>query len=327
MPLVSQGDRMEDEKPVAQSDEHLEPLQLAPPAPHTTWFVGPHGLRAGWRLLVYIAIVVILATLITGAIVKFYGPPTGVPGPRGAMAQEVIGFALAFGTAALMSVIEGRKLGVYGLPSRGAFGANFWLGFFFGFVEVTTLLGLITAFGGYSFGGIALQGPAIFEWGLFHLVLFTMVGLFEEFLFRGYVQYTLADGIGFWPAAILLSLAFGAVHLGNPNEGIVGAAGVVTVGLVFCFALKRTGNLWYAVGLHSAFDWGETYLFSVPNSGVVMQGHLSNSVLHGARWLTGGTVGPEGSVFCFLTLGLQFLVIHWLFPAQKQQAAGEPAVA
>ena len=115
----------------------------------------------------------------------------------------------------------------------------------------------------------------------------------------------------------MLSAGFGAVHLGNPGEGWVGAAGVVLVGLFFCFTLRRTGNLWYAVGLHASFDWGETFLYSVPNSGVVMQGHLSNSLLHGPKWLTGGTVGPEGSVFCFVTMGLQFLVVMLLFPKKK----------
>jgi hypothetical protein len=85
--------------------------------------------------------------------------------------------------------------------------------------------------------------------------------------------------------------------------------------------LHRTGNLWYAVGWHASFDWGETYLFSVPNSGTVMQGHLSNSILHGPTWLTGGSVGPEGSVFCFVTMGLQLLIVAWLFPAKKEKEA------
>jgi uncharacterized protein len=313
---------MTDETPVVHSPESQPALGQMEPA-KTNLFVGPNGLRAGWRLLVYLVIVAVLAVLLTTGLLKIYGAPKGVPGPLGVMAQEVIGFAVAFGTAAFMSVIERRKLGAYGLPMNGAFGRNFWLGFLLGFVEVTVLMGLISAFGGYSFGSLALQGPEILKWGFFHLVLFTMVALFEEFLFRGYVQYTLADGIGFWPAAVFLSVAFGAVHLSNPGEGVIGAAGVVTVGLLFCFTLKRTGNLWYAVGLHAAFDWGETYLYSVPNSGLVMQGHLSNSSLHGARWLTGGSVGPEGSVFCFLTLGLQFFVVNYLFPANKREEAPE----
>jgi len=254
-------------------------------------------------------------------------PQRGVPGVWAQLWQEVIGFAVAFGGAMIMSRIERRPLRLYGLPGSELFGSKFWLGFLFGLLEVSLLVGLISAFGGYAFGSLALAGNRIFLWGLFHLVLFLFVGLFEEFLFRGYTQYTLADGIGFWPAAVVLSLLFGGAHLGNPGEGWVGAASVVMIALLFCFTLKRTGNLWYAVGLHASFDWGETYLFSVPNSGTFMQGHLSNAVLQsGPKWLTGGTVGPEGSVFCFLTIGLQFLVVLWLFPEKRNEPRKEQVV-
>ena len=316
---------MTDEKQTTPADPEQASLDKME-ASVTNAFVGPHGVRAGWRLLIYIIIVVVVSAVVTAAIVKMTGRPRGTPRPVALMGQEVLGFAIAFGTAWLMSLMEKRSVGVYGLPASGMFGRKFWLGFLFGLVEIYALIGLISAFGGYSFGALALTGSAIFQWGLFHLILFTFVGLFEEFLFRGYMQFTLADGIGFWPAAVLLSVAFGAVHLGNPGVGPVGAAGVVVVALLFCFSLKRTGNLWYAVGLHASFDWGETYLFSVPNSGTFMPGHLSNAVLHGPTWLTGGTVGPEGSVFCFLTLALQFLVVHLLFPAKKEQAAPEAVV-
>src|SRR5205823_4346240 len=103
------------------------------------------------------------------------------------------------------------------------------------------------------------------------------VGLSEEFLFRGYTQYTLARGMGFWPAALCLSLVFGAAHLRNPGEGIVGAANVAVTGLVFAFALRRTGNLWLAVGWQGTFDFGETFVYSVADSGFVFDRLLSTA--------------------------------------------------
>jgi hypothetical protein len=113
------------------------------------------------------------------------------------LSQEVVGFALVYGAALVMSRVERRSAGAYGLPMSEALGSKFWLGFLFGLLEVSLLIGLIAAFGGYSFGSLALHGREIVQWGLFHLLLFFFVGLFEEFLFRGYMQYTLADGIGF----------------------------------------------------------------------------------------------------------------------------------
>jgi membrane protease YdiL (CAAX protease family) len=308
----------------------------------------------------------------SGLVVRqFVRPTRGVFSPSYLMIQEASSFVVIFAAALLMARIERRSAGVYGLPLRGAFGKLFWQGCLIGLIEVSALVGLIAAFGGYSFGGVAVHGGELLRWGLLWAVFFLFVGLFEEFLFRGYIQFTLAEmsfwtaailfsaifwrlhmshrddgvgfwlaaawlvliigrvglssqgknakGIGFWAAAILLSLLFGRVHLENPGEGWVGAAGVVMIGLVFAFALRRTGNLWLVVGWHASFDFGETFLYSVPNSGIVLEGHLSNASLHGARWLTGGTVGPEGSVFSFLTMGILALAIHVLFPSPKTQ--------
>ena len=298
----------------------LSSVLPVPPRRNSVLF-NDRGLRAGWRLIIYILLIAVSFTLI-GFVARKLGTPTrGVPPPSAVLVQELLAFGVVFGCALIMSRIELRSPGEYGLPIAEAFGKKFWLGMLLGLVEISFLIGLISAFGGYSFGSIALTSKGIVGWGLLHLVLFTVVGFFEEFMFRGYTQFTLADGIGFWPAALVLSLGFGAVHLGNPGEGPVGAASVALVGIFFAFTLRRTGNLWYAVGLHASFDWGETYLFSVPNSGTFMEGHLSNSILHGAKWLTGGTVGPEGSVFCFLTMGLQFLVVMWLFPKKNAPAA------
>jgi len=284
-------------------------------------FLNDKGIRGGWRLLIYAALVAGLG--FGGGIVlqQFIRPTRGVFSLGSSFAYEVFCFTVVFGAALIMAQIEGRSPGAYGLPLSGAFGKLFWQGCLIGLVGISVLVGLIAVFGGYSFGDIALHGKELLRWGILWAVFFVFVGLFEEFTFRGYTQYTLAESIGFWPAAIVLSCSFGAVHLGNPGEGWVGAAGVVTIGLIFAFALRRTGNLWLVVGWHASFDFGETFLYSVPNSGIVFEGHLSNASLHGAKWLTGGTVGPEGSVFSFLTMGILAFAIHVLFPAKKTEPA------
>jgi hypothetical protein len=282
-------------------------------------FLNEKGLRGGWRLLVYAAFVAGLG-FGGGLVLQHFVPRTrGAASPAYFFAQEAFSFMVIFVAALIMSQIEHRSPSVYGLPSKAAFGKLFWQGSLIGLIEVSALVGLIAVFGGYSFGSLAVRGTELLRYGLLWAAFFVVVGLFEEFLFRGYTLYTLADSIGFWPAAIVLSCLFGGVHLGNPGEGWVGAAGVVSIGLIFAFTLRRTGNLWLAVGWHASFDFGETFLFSVPNSGIVFQGHLSNASLHGSRWLTGGTVGPEGSVFSFVTMGILALAVHLLFPAKKTQ--------
>jgi membrane protease YdiL (CAAX protease family) len=281
------------------------------------------GLRAGWRLLLYVVITAVLFLGLKMLLMQFYRPTPGKFSYESTLFSEMIGFVSAFGAAGVMSFLEHRPVGCYGLPVQQAFGKLFRQGVLFGFLEISAVIGLIYAFGGYSFGPLALHGPQILQWAVLWALCLTFVGLFEEFLFRGYSLFTLSSGVGFWPAAILLSLLFAAVHLENSGEGRVGVAGVFVVGLLWCFTVRRTGSLWLAVGMHAAFDFGETFLYSVPDSGMVLPGHLSDATLHGPVWLTGGTVGPEASVFDFVLLFIFFYVIHWRYPPNKtpQQAS------
>jgi membrane protease YdiL (CAAX protease family) len=178
-------------------------------------------------------------------------------------------------------------------------------------------MAVIAAFHGFCWGGLALSNSDAVKFGLLYGIGFIFVGMLEEFWFRGYMQSTLASGIGFWPAAILLSVAFGAIHLQNGGEGLFGALMAGCFGLFAAFALRRTGNIWFPVGMHAAWDWGETYFYSTPDSGFLAKGHLLNSSFHGPTWITGGSVGPEGNAFVLGVLILGAVGVHVLFPAKR----------
>jgi membrane protease YdiL (CAAX protease family) len=280
-------------------------------------FLNSEGLRAGWRFLIYMALMIAFFLGLKVLLSQFWKSTPGTFSFTSLFLAEVLGFAAAFGAAVVMSFIEHRSIGDYGLPVHGAFGKLFWQGALIGILEISLLVVLIYAFGGYSFGNLELHGTEILRWGTLWAICFVFVGLFEEFLFRGYTLFTLTSGIGFWPASLILSFFFAAVHFQNSGEGLAGVAGVFVVGMLWCFTVRRTGTLWFAVGMHAAYDFGETFLYSVPDSGMVFPGHLSSASLHGPAWLTGGTVGPEASVFDFLIFFLLFFVIHRLYPASK----------
>jgi uncharacterized protein len=297
----------------------------AAPFAGTTFFSGANGMRAGWRLAIYIALVIVLGFVVVLALrplnpfmKSLTSINAGELSALGLNISEIALFLIVIVPAWIMSRVERRAPGEYGIPLKQAFGARFWEGMLWGIVAISLMIGLITAFKGYSFGSIAQTRRDIFIDGTLFLVGFLFVGFFEEFAFRGYTQYTLASGIGFWPAAGILSGLFGGTHLFNQGEGLVGAASVFMIAMFFCLTLRRTGNLWFAIGLHCSFDWGETFLYSVPNSGTTAPGSLSHSTMQGARWLTGGSVGPEGSVFCFLVVALMFLIFHLLHPAKPE---------
>nr|AYC79473.1 hypothetical protein [uncultured bacterium] len=216
--------------------------------------------------------------------------------------------------AAVMALVEKRPFGVYGLPGRQAFGKLFWAGMAWGIAAISLLVFAIGGFGDFSLGTVALHGTRILKFAMFWGGFFLVVGFFEEFLLRGYSQFTLATGMGFWPAAVLLSVVFAVMHAGNPGETFIGLVAVAAIGLFFCLTLRRTGSLWFAVGFHASFDWGESYLYSVPDSGTLATGHFLNSSFHGSRWLTGGSVGPEGSVFVFVVIALLWVVFDRVYP-------------
>lgn len=284
-------------------------------------FLNDEELRTIWRVLLFGLFWITFSFALDLLAVELFGFPATSFSPQRILREDLLSFVAALGAAMAMAKLERRQVDVYGLPRERAFGKLFWQGCLFGLVEVSLLLGSIAAFGGYSFGSVSLHGLGMAGWGGLWFIAFLAVGLSEEYLFRGYSQYTLARGVGFWPAAIFLSALFGAEHLWNPGESYVGAAGVAATGLLFAFTLRRTGNLWLAVGWHASFDFGETFLYSVPDSGMLFEHHLSNATMHGPRWLTGGTVGPEGSVFSFLIMGILAIAIHFLFPAKKTEIA------
>lgn len=213
----------------------------------------------------------------------------------------------------ILAVFEQRSFGSYGLPRRQAFGKLFWSGMLWGFGALTVLMLALHAAGGFDLGKLDLHGIAAFKFAAFWGTFFLLVGFYEEVLTRGYLQTALTTSIGFWPAAVLLSAGFAAMHLENPGETPAGMAALFAIALFFCLTLRRTGTLWFAVGFHASWDWAETYFYSVPDSGLIMPRHLFNSSLRGPAWLTGGTVGPEGSAFAFavvLLTGVAFALVY-----------------
>ena len=279
-------------------------------------FAGPNGLRAGWRSLIFLAIVgVLLAGFVlvrSGGVQGFLEKQRSVTSitvtPLVLGGSEAVAFLILCVAALIMGKIEHRKFSEYGLPWRHALGKDFWRGARWGFMALSSTLLTIFLLHGFRITGLALHGRAILfsvvEWG----IAFVLVGLFEEFLCRGYLQYTLASGVGFWPAALVVSGLFGFVHAFNPGETAIGAIAAGLFGLLFCLFLRRSGNLWIAVGFHAAWDWGQTF-YGVADSGMLSDGGLFHSTFTGPGWLTGGTVGPEASIFTPIAL----LVVALIF--------------
>jgi hypothetical protein len=65
------------------------------------------------------------------------------------------------------------------------------------------------------------------------------------------------------------------------------------------------------------WDWGLSYFYSVPDSGVPAMGHLFNARLQGPTWLSGGSAGPEGSAINIVFDLVYFVIIAMAFPRRQ----------
>jgi len=217
----------------------------------------------------------------------------------------------------IMGSIEGRSIAEYGLPWRRMFGGRFWVGTLLGFASLTCLLLAMRLVGVFHFGTFALRGADVGKWALIYVVVFVLVALTEEFCARGYALYTLTMIAGFWPGAIVTAIVFGYTHSGNSGEDWIGLANVGLFGLLACLLLRRTGDLWMPIGLHMSWDWSETFFYGVANSGKTYPGQLMNSSPSGPALLSGGSVGPEGSVLCTLLMVLCWILCSIWLPDVK----------
>ncbi|HSK44083.1 MAG TPA: CPBP family intramembrane glutamic endopeptidase, partial [Candidatus Binatia bacterium] len=212
-------------------------------------FHNNRGLRAGWRLLIYIGMIFILglgARLIARRANSGHG--TGAPSSDFARAlfqaiAELILFLVLLFLAWIMSRVERRNVGVYGLPLQKSAVSGFIRGYFlWGFLPLALLLCVLRGLHVFYFGDLSPLNSQILGWGALWFIFFVLVGLFEEYSLRGYLLYTLADGIGFWPAAIIQAVLFARGHMGNGGETRIG---IIATGIFALFAaatLWRTGN-------------------------------------------------------------------------------------
>ncbi|PYQ59536.1 MAG: hypothetical protein DMF58_11325 [Acidobacteria bacterium] len=222
---------------------------------------------------------------------------------------EGIGIAAAFVATSIVARIGGLPLSRLGYAPTGAL-RQLAVGSLFGLTAVIVLVVAIATLGGFTFGKPVFSGVYTLGW----LVAFLMVGLAEEMDYRAAGLLTLADAIGFWPAAIALSILFaGAHYFLKPMENIADALSVGLLGLFVSFTVLRTGAIWFAVGFHGLFDYAAIYLFGAPNSGNAgrpIATKLLTGGYHGPAWLTGGPLGVEASWLVFPVIALLFLSFH-----------------
>ncbi|HKD45887.1 MAG TPA: type II CAAX endopeptidase family protein [Candidatus Angelobacter sp.] len=290
-------------------------------------FFNQRGLRAGWRLVIFAALLfaigyaAIAALTLLSSLLRSRSGPGAAPSPLWLSLVEITQFLVVVLVSWIMANIERRKSEVYGLPVTTSALPRFGVGFLlWGFLPLSLVLLIMRSLRVFYFGDLAVHGSAVLYWALAWGLMFLAVGLLEEYSFRGYALYTLADGIGFWPAAIVLAVGFAYIHMSNGGENRIGIAGVFLYAIFAAATLWRTGNLWLAVGAHAGWDWGQSFFYGVSDSGLQVEGHLLNPRIQGPDWLSGGSVGPEGSIVTLIFWGLMTVCFLAFYPEQRKAA-------
>ena len=319
--------------PPDSPDNISEPVapQIAPaPRPRSPVLYGPDGLRAGWSIAIYVGVLIALLFLV-GLEMRWLTPhlPASMRATRGSgfhpaiaiLSEASVLIALLLATAG-MARLEHRRTADYGLAGLDRV-RQFLIGLVCGFVFLSLLVGILVA----THHLTLTQSHMSLGWALKYAaawaLAFFLVGMTEEFMLRGYLLYTLARGIRFWPAAILLAILFGALHKGNPGESPFGLVAAALIALVFSLSLWRLGHLWWAIGFHMSWDWAESYFYGTPDSGGVSAGRLMEAHAHGATLISGGATGPEGSVWCGLIILLAAILVWTTQPHRGIQLAGK----
>jgi membrane protease YdiL (CAAX protease family) len=282
-------------------------------------FRGNHGWRAGWRFAVFLSIYLAAGKALDPAILARIHFPERTFTWSSMLLNYLLDFAFLSAIVYLMSRIEREPFSSYGLPFVRNAGTLLWKGVLWGFIPSALILAPIYLAGGCTFYGLALPPRQLLFYAIAWAAAMLALGFGEEFLFRGYALKTLAEGIGFWPAAILLSSIFGLLHLLlKPHEDWIDPISVALYGVFWCLTLRRTGSLWFAVGFHAASDYADMVVFAEPNSGndgKPIPGHLLDLRFHGPDWLTGGPRGTEASLVVFVILAGLFYFFSRAYPA------------
>jgi CAAX protease family protein len=278
-------------------------------------FIGSNGLRAGWRFLLF-------ALAIEGGVFVLEEPLGQILGrlfainPRELSApalliDEFVFCLSVFLITGIFALAERRRIDSYGLPIAQAFGKFFWKGMLAALLVVLFMAGAMILSGAMVLHGLALHGSDLARLTLLWFVANILLGLAEEYTFRGYALQSLWRGAGFWPAAVITTAIFAGDHLEKPGENAMDIGMIFFLGLVICLSVRKTGSLWWAVGWHAGFDFGQLFLIGTRNGGQTPVGRLFNVTFPGPAWLNGGDLGTEASIFMVPAAIATFVYVMW----------------
>ena len=209
---------------------------------------------------------------------------------RVAWPNLVAALACALGYLAYANRIERRE--VTELSSDGAL-AEWSRG-----AGLGVLLGLLTLAPLWGLGVYRIEGFGDGFQLIKQVPEMLLVSVFEELLIRGVIFRIAEQAWGSRRALVLSTIIFVAAHL--PGEiSLLGALVTTAASLALTAAFQISRRLWLPMGMHFAWNYLFSAVFSVPVSGHEAKGWMQGS-MNGPGWLSGGAYGVEASAIALL---------------------------
>lgn len=153
----------------------------------------------------------------------------------------------------------------------------------------------------------------------------------EELVDRCYLYQKLRRGYTEpWMAIGINSLVFMILHL--PNDGINTAAKaqIILIGILFSLFVYYYDSLWAAIMMHTGWNFTQSILFGLPNSGMVSSYSLFKLEAASARsgLFYNVNFGVEGSIGAVVVIGVLLAVVlrRSLGKGEKRDLWASPAV-
>jgi uncharacterized protein len=227
--------------------------------------------RAGVRLALHLILLVAFVLLFEfAAVLLIVVTGSGLESTQGVVLQSATALlAITLSVRLARRFIDRRSLAGLGLQRERA-GRDLLFGIGVAGAMMAFIYGSELASGWARFEGYGWQTanshwlPDMISW----VLVFLMVGWYEELLNRGYWLVNLSEGLNRILAALITSLAFALLHANNPSASVASTAGLFVSGLWFAYTAYASRGLWLPVGAHIGWNIFEGVVFGFPVSGL-----------------------------------------------------------
>ena len=270
---------------------------------YPVWNDAERRPRVPIRLAVAFALVV-LALVGTSLLLVGSGLPAPLP-------TVVPMLTVAVATLLAARYVDRRRVGDLGLRREPGWLADLGAGLALG-VLLQTLIAAVGLAAGWFRVADTLVGTAAGFASV--LLVFLVVGFYEELVSRGLLLVNVAEGLRFAGARVAVALAlavsavvFGLLHASNPGSSTASTVGITMAGAFLGVGFVLTGRLSFPVGVHVSWNATQGLVYGFAVSGLPIDAALVDLEPTGPTLVTGGAFGPEAGL-----LGMGAVVVGTL---------------